>query len=210
MREASEEGSKTVKGKNVLFLNFGKPIFNCNYFLPRFCLFTFAFLLLPFAFCVNTFAQTEQSEDTDYPPPLKIISKPEKSLLDADTTDVSSRTKLSLDLMENRLKKAEDFFAKQSYAETLDQLGGFNALMDDTLDFLNKNDNGRNKVLNNYKRLEITLRKFVPRIELIRRDLPTKYEFYVRNLIKNVREARSKAVEPLFGDSVVPNNRKGN
>ncbi|HXG83878.1 MAG TPA: hypothetical protein VNI84_07615, partial [Pyrinomonadaceae bacterium] len=76
--------------------------------------------------------------------------------------------------------------------------------------FLNKNDTGRGKVLNNFKRLELSLRRFVPRIELIRRELPAKYEFYVRNLIKNVRAARSKAVEPFFSDSVVPNDGKGN
>ena len=62
------------------------------------------------------------------------------------------------------------------------------------------------KVLNNFKRIELSLRKYINRLELIRRDLPLEYEPYVRRLTKYVREARTKAVEPLFGETVLPGN----
>ena len=87
-----------------------------------------------------------------------------------------------------------------------DELGGFHALVDKTLDFLDHNDTGGGKVLNNFKRMEMSLRAFLPRLELIRRDLPEKYEFYVRDLAKYVRKARARAIEPLFGDTVVRDN----
>lgn len=164
--------------------------------------------LLLLIFCQIASAQEEQFQETA-PPPLKIISSGEKSALEAET-DVSDRTKLSLTLIENRLKKAEDFHARESFAEMFVELGGFHALIDGTLDFLNKNANGRGKVLNNFKRLEINLRRFIPRVELMRRELPAEYEFYVRNLIRNLRAARSRAVEPLFSDSVVPSEKRGN
>lgn len=176
--------------------------------VKNFALFTFAFLFLVFSFGVDASAQEETYQETA-PPPLKIISRSEKSSLDAES-DVSDRTKLSLLLMENRLKKAEDYYAKESFAEMSGELGGFQALVDETLNFLNRRDDGRGKVLNNFKRLEINLRRFIPRIELIRRELPARYEPYVRNLIKNIRAARTKAVEPLFDDSVVPSEKKGN
>ncbi len=204
MREVSEGKCKKVKGKNVSFLKLAKSFSNRKYFSVYFCLFTFLILFLPSL----TIAQ-EQFDTDDAPPPLKIISKQEKSLLDVET-NVSDRTKLSLVLMENRLKKAEDFYTRESYVEMSDELGGFSALMDNTLNFLKKNDNGGGKILNNFKRLEINLRRFAPRLELIRRELPMRFESYVRNLIKSVRQARAKAVEPLFDDSVVPNNIKGN
>jgi hypothetical protein len=51
------------------------------------------------------------------------------------------------------------------------------------------------------------LRQFRPRLELIRRDIPVKYEAYVRNLIIYLREARAKAVEPFFSDTIVPRNK---
>jgi hypothetical protein len=204
MRKVNESKSKKVKGKNVSFLKFTKLFSNRKYLYGYFCLFTFLILFLPSL----TVAQ-EQFDTDDAPPPLKIISKQEKSLLDTET-DVSDRTKLSLELMENRLKKAEDFYARESYVEMSNELGGFSALMDNTLIFLKNNDNGGGKILNNFKRLEINLRKFSPRLELIRRELPIRFESYIRNLIKSLRQARAKAVETLFDDSVVPNNTKGN
>lgn len=202
------------EAKDKIFTReFGKSFSSRDCFRFGFSFFSGRHLILAavllFA-AVNSFAQDEQSPPEDLaPPPLKIISKAEKSSLDAGAANVSDRTKLSVELMETRLKKAEDLYAQSLLPEMLDQLGGFHALMDDALKFLDKSGDARGKTLNNYKRLEISLRRFAPRIELIRRELPAKYEYYVRSLIKNLRAARSKAVEPFFDDSVVP-NQKGN
>jgi len=167
-------------------------------------LFILLFLLLT-AYCslLTAHAQDDEQRDTA-PPPLKIASKEEIRQLNAET-DIKKRTKLALDLMEIRLKKAETLNSQEQYSEMFDELGGFHALIDKALDFLDRNDNGGGKVLNNFKRMEISLRAFLPRLEIIRRDLPAKYEFYVRDLAKSVRRARSKAIEPLFSDTVVNN-----
>lgn len=143
------------------------------------------------------------------PPPLSIVSKNEEVQLDAET-NLKKRTELSLDLMESRLKKAEMFSNEKKYKETLDELGGFQAIMRNTLGYLQKNDNGKGKVLNNFKRFEINLRKFVPRLELVRRILPEKFGFHVVQLMKSVRIARASAIEPLFDDNVVSDNNKKN
>jgi hypothetical protein len=105
--------------------------------------------------------------------------------------------------MSARLVQAEQFSGRAQYAELYAELGAFHGLMDDTLAFLEKSDNDKDKVLNNFKRLEIGLRSFSPRLEVIRRDLPLRYEYYVRVLLKYLREARTRAVEPLFDDAVV-------
>jgi hypothetical protein len=194
-----------MKQKPPIKIIFGEIVLLSKNF-KHFSLFAFGFsLLFLFALTVPVSAQEESFEDTA-PPPLKIISKGERTSLEAET-NVSERTKLALTLMENRLKRAEDFNARGLYGEMFDELGGFHALIDNTLFFLNKNDTNRGKVLNNFKRLELNLRRFIPRIELIRRELPARYELYVRSLIKNLRAARGKAVEPFFGDSVVPNDK---
>jgi len=83
-------------------------------------------------------------------------------------------------------------------------VGGFHGLMDDALAFLNKRDNGGGKVLDNFKRMEISLRGMAPRLEVIRRELPMRYDTYVRKLMGYVRAARTKATETLFDDTVVP------
>ncbi len=167
-----------------------------------FCLSLCAFQILLVS---PVFAQETQEPQKEVPPPLRLLSKEEKSGLAAQS-DIKKRTVLTLELMEARLLKAETFKMKEDFRPMFDELGGFRALMDDTLNFLSRNNAGSGKVLNNFKRIEISLRKYITRLELIRRDLPPEYEPYVRRLVKYVREARTKAVEPLFGETVLPNN----
>ncbi len=140
------------------------------------------------------------------PPPVKVISKEERESLFQESR-LKERTKLSLELMDSRLLKAEGLFSKREFVEMFKELGRFHALVDNGLAHLKRNDTGKSNVLNNYKRFEIGLRAFLPRLELIRRELPINYEYYVRTLIKSVRDARQNAVDPQYSDTVVP--RKG-
>jgi|CXWL01.1.fsa_nt_gi hypothetical protein len=157
------------------------------------------FFILHFAFCISGFAQ----DDEVAPPPLKVFSKEERSRLDAKS-DLKDRTKLALELMDLRLDAAEKFAAGQEFEPMFRELGSFHALMDESLEFLGHRDTGSNgKVLDNFKRLEIGLRGFSPRIETIRRELPIRYDDYVRKLMKYVRDARTRAVDPLFGETVI-------
>ena len=152
-------------------------------------------------------AVSAQIDEQDIaPPPLKFVSKEELAQLNP-VTDVKKRTKLALELMAGRLTQAEAFHSREQLDEMFKQLGGFHGLIDNTLAFLDGSNKDSGKVLNNFKRFELGLREYRPRLETIRRDLPLRYEFYVRNLIKYVREARAKAVEPLFSDTVVPNKK---
>ncbi len=153
-------------------------------------------------FAPQSFAQTIQTTDFA-PPPLKILTKDERTQLNAET-DVKKRTRLTLELMEARIKQAEIFAGQNDYDAMFLQLGSFHGLMDNALDYLNGRNISRGKALDNLKRLEMALRKFRPRLELIRQDLSPRYEHYVYNLIKYVRDARTRAIEPLFGDTVVP------
>jgi hypothetical protein len=177
-----------------------------------------SFYLLPFfllSICLLTSAGVKAQESGSNeqaelipanlaPPAVKVISKEEKTAL-AGVSDIKERTKLALELMDARLKKAEVLNSEESFGALLTELGSFHALMDDTIRFLNRNDNGSGKVMNNFKRFEMALRAFMPRIELIRRDLPDRYEYHVRKLLITVRDTRSKAVEPFFSTTVVPN-----
>lgn len=141
------------------------------------------------------------------PPPLRLMTKEEKLQLNT-LNDVKKRTKLSLELMEARLLRSEELKTREMFDEMFIELGGFHSLMDNTLEFLNESDKNSDKVLYNFKRLEIGLRRFTPRLEVIRRDLPLAYEHYLRTLIRYLREARAKAIAPLFDDTVVPNRNK--
>lgn len=167
-----------------------------------------ASLFISFCFLsgVTAFGQ-ERYEVTDSPPPLKVISADDRKLLDAEK-DVKNRTKLALELMELRLAKASAKSAAEDFAGSSAELGGFHALMDDTLAFLDRASNGRKEILNNFKRLEIGLRRMAPQLEILRREAPADRERYIYSLAKNLREARAKAIEPLFSDSVLPNRQQ--
>ena len=168
--------------------------------------FRFAALVTLLGFSAGSaFSQTPDPDDP-YPPPPKVISNDEKSKLEA-TNDVKRRTIIALELMEARMLKAEEFHDRQELEAMFLELGAFHGLIAHTFAFLEKSDKDSGRVLNNFKRLEIGLRKFTPRLEVIRRDLPVQYEFYPRVLVRYIREARTRAIEPLFGDSVVPGSK---
>ena len=90
-----------------------------------------------------------------------------------------------------------------SLKKSLNQLGHFHAILRDNLKYLKQRGNHR-RALKNFKRFEMSLRKFIPRLELIRRKTPFKYAYHVRRLIKNVRVARSEAIKHFYDDTVIP------
>jgi hypothetical protein len=167
----------------------------------------FAFCLVAFAFCFPATALAQPAEELEAaPPPVKAISKEEKLQLEAEP-NVKKYTQIALGLMEARLKTAESQTTENNYREALNSLGGFQILLENTLGFLSKNNTENDKVQNNLKKLELTLRVQTGRLEVMRRAMPSRYAVYVQKLIKIVRDARTKAVEPLFSDTVVPGSK---
>lgn len=136
------------------------------------------------------------------PPPLNIISKKEKEGLAAERK-ISDRTKLALEFMEARLKLSENAADKEEYQDSLDQLGRFQALVRDTARYLHNNEDNKGS-FKNFKRFEQSLREFIPRLELLRRELPFKFGYHVRVMMDFLRDARTNALEPFFGDTVIP------
>lgn len=158
---------------------------------------TFLLTILFFSLSLTAFAQ-DDSPDT-VPPPSRVISKEERSKLEAQR-EIKDRTRLALELMEARMKLAESALDREDFDSVHRELGGFQFLMDDALDYLNRRNNDSGSIRSNFKRYEITIRAFTPRLELIRREVPTRYEPYIFTLLKYLRDARTKAIEPQFGD----------
>ncbi|MDM7922977.1 MAG: hypothetical protein QUS14_11810 [Pyrinomonadaceae bacterium] len=136
------------------------------------------------------------------PPPIKRIPKDESENLKKQTKP-NNRTKLALTLMDARLAKAEAANGANELDQLFTELGVFHAVMVDTLNYLVDLHRRTGKGFDNFKRFEIGLRRFTPRLEMLRREMPLTHEFYVRSLLRQLRDARTKATEPLFGSSVV-------
>ncbi len=153
-------------------------------------------LILPFTIS----AQDDDLPEGVAPAATKDLSKDEKKLLEAESSNTKKRTKISLQLMEARITSAEKSHAINSYQASLNDLAGFHAILDNILGFLLKTDANDRRFID----FEIYLRKQIPRLETIRREMPYKYSYHVGKLMKAVREARAKAVEPIFENTVVP------
>ena len=166
-----------------------------------FCLFALILAASP----VITAAQTDPDESA--PPPVRAISRDEGIQLNREK-DVKARTLVALNLMNARIAAAEKAAALEDFEKMYTELGGFLGILDNTFDFLLRSDTNSDKVLGNFKRFEIGLRGYVPKIEVIRRELPLRYEPFVKSTIKYIRDARSRALEPLFGDTVVREPRR--
>jgi hypothetical protein len=163
----------------------------------------FCFVLIYLSLSPTFFAQDEI--------PADVAAVPDKTFSEAETKaleikDVKKRTQLSIDLMEARLRTTETLVQEPKFQEALNEIGIYQGLLEDSFSFLEKNDLKNDKVQDNFRKLEIVLRKHITRLELIRREMTYKYAWHVQKLMKFVREIRAKAVEPLFSDTVVPNN----
>ncbi len=143
------------------------------------------------------------AQDDDFPeyrPTPKIeLSKNERNALD-EAKDSKRYLKTALELMEARIASAEKFAANGDFDAMHAELGGFHAVMDTSLDHLIAAENRRGKVLEPFKRFEIALRGFAPRIENMRRDAPDRYGAYVIKLLKRIRENRTRAIEPFYDE----------
>lgn len=157
-------------------------------------------LLLGLGWSVS-FAQDDLPEFR--PTPKIELSKDEESALDREK-DGKKFLRVSLELIESRMKRAETENQAGEYDAMLAELGGFQALIDRTLDHLRATDTRRGKVLDTFKRYEIALRGYTPRIENLRRDSPEKYDSYLTKLLRRVRDNRSRAIEPFYDNNAVP------
>ena len=165
-----------------------------NVVLALICL-CISLIVIPSAFA--------QDDDTDAaPPPIKAVPKTEKDTL-ASEGSLKDWTRTSLTLMDNHIAAAEKLSNEHNPDAAFRELGIFEALMDDSVTFLEKKDTNNGKTLDALRKLEIGLRAFMPRLETIRRILPLNCDDYVRKLMGSLRDARAKAVDPMFSDSVV-------
>jgi hypothetical protein len=136
------------------------------------------------------------------PPPIKAVPTTERNELTSEPT-LKDRTKISLEFMDGHIAAAERLSNDHNANGAFKELGMFEALMDESVGYLVKTDTNSNRTLDALRKLEIGLRSFMPRLETIRRILPLNCDDYVRKLMKNLRDARAKAVDPQFSDSVV-------
>lgn len=147
-------------------------------------------------------AQRPAREDAA-PPPMRYLPEETRAKL-AAARDQKARTKLSIELAEARLDSAAAHTASDRFDAATLELGVYEAIVADAVAFLKNGGKSSNKVRDLIKRVELALRSHVPRLETLRRSLPSQHAVHVQATLDFVRDARTEALEAFFDDSVVP------
>jgi len=134
------------------------------------------------------------------PPPMVYIPEDARKQLLA-ARDEKARTRLSLELAEARLARAEQSTALKQFNAATAELGVYQALFEDALQYLHRSSTGNPRDL--YKRLEQALHRHAARIEAIRRTTPSEFSGNVRTILKLVRDLRTEALESFYGNTVL-------
>lgn len=138
------------------------------------------------------------------PPPMRFVSRSERTQLSA-ARDAKARTRATIELAEARLARAEQLTANQQFSEASTELGMYQGLVENVLQYLNDEQTGK-KQRDTYKRLELALRSHCARIEAIRRVTPAEYAVHVKAICECARHARTEVLNAFYGDTVIPGN----
>ncbi len=136
------------------------------------------------------------------PPPLRFIPNEDKAQLDV-ARDGKTRTRLSLELAEARLQQAEKLTGERKYDRAATEIGVYQALVEDTLRFLNSSSAEQKKFRSLYKRLELTLRAHDARVQALRRATPAVYGVNIQTTSEALRRVRTNALNAFFGEGTI-------
>lgn len=163
----------------------------------------FAVAALTLLMSVDARGQVVTGTPLPAPPPLRVVPREERSQLEA-ARDAKARTRLSLELAEARLARAEQMTSAQQFESAARELGIYLGLLEDTLRFL-KNQKEQKKLRDTYKRFEITLRSHAMRLETMRRTTPAEYSVNIRTITEHTKDVRGEALNGFYGDTVITN-----
>ena len=166
-------------------------------------------LLACFVYLPAAQAQEAQPSPTPLtaPPPIRLITKEERALID-QAGDSKARVRQTIDLAAARLTRAEQFTRQADYTAAGNEVGSYQALIDDTLEYMATMKRDSNKTRDLYKRIELALRAHGPRLTTMRRETPLEYAVWIKKVEEFAREGRTEALNSFYGHTVVREPKK--
>jgi hypothetical protein len=146
-------------------------------------------------------AQDPVAQQLTAPPPLKIVSREERARMEG-ASDAKARVRTVIELAELRLAKAEVLTGDQNFEAATAELGVYQGLIDDVLNYLSPMMRDKNKTRDLYKRIELALRAHGPRLTAIRRSTPMEYAVWIKELEEFARQGRTEALNSFYGHTV--------
>jgi hypothetical protein len=143
----------------------------------------------------------------DGPPPMRYMPDDVRRRLEGER-DPKARARLSMEIAEERLALAAQYAEADRFEAATGEVGVYEAVVDDTIRSLQTSGRVNNKLRDIFKRVEITLRSHVTRLESIRRVLPSQHAVYLKEAIEFVRDHRDLALAAFYDDTVAPEPRR--
>jgi hypothetical protein len=137
------------------------------------------------------------------PPPMRYIPEALRAQLSAKQRDLKGRTRLSLELADAQIVLADGHVNADRFEDATRELGIYEALIGDAVAFVHQSGPVDNKRRDQYKRIEMALRAHVPRIETIRRSLPSQNAVYAKATLDYIRGLRTEALNAFYDDTVL-------
>lgn len=158
--------------------------------------------------CAEAAAQPQtnarpQSPAEAAPPPMRYLPTETRARLDA-ARDLKARTRLGLELAEASLVSASTHLDADRFDAATLQLGIYQAIVRDTVDHVRRHSKSSGKARDLFKRVELALRSHVPRLETLRRGLPSQHAVHAQATLDFVRDARAEVLDTFFDNMVVP------
>jgi hypothetical protein len=163
-------------------------------------------LLLACACAPAVYAQDPQAQPQPTPltapPPFKMIVKEERLAIE-QTNDNSRRLKLTIEYASAHLTRAEQHTSREAYEAASTEIGMYQALIENALEFLRSLKRDSNKTRDLCKRLELSLRADGPRLTAMRRITPLEFAVWIKKVEEFARDARTEALNTFYGHTVV-------
>lgn len=135
------------------------------------------------------------------PPPMKFISRDERSQLSAK--DPKARINITLELASDHLTKAEQLTTQKEYVQASEELGCYLGLLDDARTFLATMNSAKNSTRDLYKHFDLGLRKLPPRLAVMRRSTPAEYAANLKLAEDFTKDTRSEVLDKFYGHTVL-------
>lgn len=150
----------------------------------------------------NARAQPPQNPRMPAPPPMRFVSRTDRTQLDA-TKDAKTRLKSAIKLAEDRLTKAEALTAQKAFEEASFEIGGYLGLIGDLRSFIGALDKEKGSTRDIYRHMEIAVRAHIPRLAVMRRSTPALYSPHIKDAEEYIKDTRAEALDSFYGHSVL-------
>lgn len=136
------------------------------------------------------------------PPPMRFVSRAERSQLDA-MKDPKSRLRSTIKLAEDRLAQAENLTNQKAYDAASAELGGYLGLIGDLRAYIATFDHEKSSTRDLYRHLEWSVRLHIPRLAVMRRSTPAAYSTNIKDAEDYIKDTRAEALDSFYGHSVL-------